>query len=579
VAWAALAAVGACVGGEAGPPGGVADDDVNETSSPGAWRTVSPDEAARVQTRLFATLTALAGFGEKRAGTLAGQAAGDYVQQRFVGAGLTDVAFEPFTFDGFELHSAALSFTSAAAGGPETPMTAPAYKVFAYSGVGDLAGVEVVDVDEGRPANYVTSVVGKVVLVKNVQTFHRTSQLEIATQKGAAAMLLASAAPANLAQSGGVRLPELGLAAMPAFSIGAVDAQNLRAAIAGGQTVRATLSVDATLERREGRNVIGWHRRPNSQPGDPYLLFGAHYDTWATGATDNGTGVATMLEIAESIGNGTRDYDVAFVGYDAEELGLLGGYDFMRKHLISDAETVSAFLHVDMTGIGKPEFMGGALPRFFAFSGGGPFGGIVDEVGVSSLYQNVLGMEVVPAITGGLIPTDVQGLYWGGLDGAIALSYTPFYHTVADTPDTVDLDFLTSNTLAIKAFFDRLDEEPPASFEPKDPGLLYANVSASSTGLAGLTATVKVTDAAGQPIVRPWVQLRLYVDDFTVPLGVETPAEFGPLQEVIGNDLGEVTFVVAPEVAQAGTGARWLHVRVGKEMERFPRGEHVTALP
>ncbi|HEU4533538.1 MAG TPA: M28 family peptidase, partial [Polyangiaceae bacterium] len=410
------------------------------------------------------------------------------------------------------------------------------------------------------------------------------SQLEIARQQGAAAMLLASAAPANLAQSGGVRLPELGLAPLPALSIGAGDAQAIRNAIAAGQTVRATLSVDASLERHEGRNVVGWRRRPNSQPGDPYLLFGAHYDTWSVGSTDNGTGVATMLEIADSLnvnGGPPRDYDLAFVGYDAEELGLLGGYDFMRKHLVAAADPVSAFLHVDMTGIAKPEYMGNLLPRFFAFSGGGPLAGIADEVGVSSLYQNVLGMEMVPAITGGLIPTDVQGLYWGGLDGAIALSYTPFYHTAADTPDTVDLPFLTTNTLAIKAFLDRLDEEPPASFAPKDPGLLYADVTANYAGPTDLFVTVQVKDAAGQPVVRPWVQLRLYVDDFTVPGGGEAPNGDGPRQEIIGNDLGEATFVVAPEFFYAGdgVGGRWLHVRVGKETERFPRGEHVKPLP
>ncbi|HEU4537317.1 MAG TPA: hypothetical protein VFS00_24525, partial [Polyangiaceae bacterium] len=124
VAWAALAGFGACGGdgGDARPPAGDVEGNVNETSNPSAWRTVSPVEAARVQSRLYTTLLALAEFGEKRGGTPNGRAAGDYVAQRFAAAGLTDVAFEPFIFDGFELHSSSLSFTAAAAGGAAQPL-------------------------------------------------------------------------------------------------------------------------------------------------------------------------------------------------------------------------------------------------------------------------------------------------------------------------------------------------------------------------------------------------------------------------------------------------------------------------
>jgi hypothetical protein len=589
--FAALAAltvvVGACAAGDEGGERLAGEPDgASGLASAAGGVDVGVASAANLlddpalEARLLSTVYDLAAFGEKRAGTPAGRAAGDYVAQRFAGAGLDDVAFESFSFNSFELHSSSLSFATSV-DGVSQPFPLAGYKVFAYSGVGSIQNVEVVDVDEGRLEDYVVPVTGKVVLVKSVQSFHRTSQFAIARQKGAVGMIASSNAAANLSQSGGVQAPELGLGSLLAVSIGAVDAGALRAALAAGQTVRTSLHVDASLEPRKGRNVVGWRRRPGSCPGDPYLLVGAHYDSWHAGSIDNGTGVATMLEIAEATAGGAaRDYDIAFVGYDAEEVGLLGGYDFMRRHLARNREPLSAFVHVDMTAIAKPEYMGGLVPRFFATTGNSPLGEIAGELDMGSLYQSVIGLDVVPAITGGLIPTDVQGLYWGGVDGSIAFSFTPFYHTERDTPDTVDTQFLARNTLAMKAFLDQVDAEPPASFTPKDPALFYAELNVDYLWLGpGVRVRVKVKDANGQPVKRPWVQMRLYVDDFTIPQGGQSPSPGGPLQETIGNDAGEASFVVSPWHFWAGHGARWLHARVGKEAERYPRGEQVRALP
>ncbi len=579
----AVAAPG-CGGADEGPPG-----DTGSGDDEGQLREGAEGEAARpgggstppstIDTRLRKTLEDLAGFGEKRAGTTKGRQAGDYVRSRFGKAGLRDVRFETFTLNGFELASSSLALTKTVDGQAQA-LPIAGHQVFAYSGAGSLADVEVADVGQGREENYVVPVTGKVVLVQAVQDFHRINQLRLALEHGAVGMISVSFSPSNLVQVGQVSLSELGLGAAPVFSIGGADGAAVRAAIAAGQPVRVSASVNASIAEREGRNVIGRLKRPYSRPGDPYILVGAHYDTWGTGSTDNSTGVASMLELAETLSRWpSRRYDVVFVAYDAEEIGLLGGYDYLRKHVIRGGDSIVAFLHLEMTGRAKPEFQGDLLARYLVHTQGGPLGRVAQEADMASIYPLVLGLENVAPTLGGNIPTDVQGMYWHGIDGTIVFGASPFYHTAADTPDTIDLPFLASNTLALKKYLDELDQEPSASFNPRDENLLYPEVHLDTSNPALTRVDVTVRDLNGQVVPTPWARLQLYVDDFITPQQAGVSEANSGVQERIGDQNGKVTFDVASSLLQAGDCSRWLQVRVGNESERFPRGESFNQLP
>jgi len=69
------------------------------------------------------------------------------------------------------------------------------------------------------------------------------------------------------------------------------------------------------------------------------VILGAHYDsvTPGDGADDNASGVAVLLEIAERLDAATQDFDVAFVAFGAEEVGLRGSAYYERQ--MSDADT------------------------------------------------------------------------------------------------------------------------------------------------------------------------------------------------------------------------------------------------
>ncbi|MFH2010715.1 MAG: M28 family peptidase [bacterium] len=516
--------------------------------------TAPYDDPTAVSERLQATLWDLAAFGEKRAGTPAGAQAADYLFDRFETAGLQNVRFESFSFLLFELESSAMTVTA-----DGVPL-AIEHDVFAYSGSGS-ADATVVFVGHGKPADYVgKDVAGRVVLVERDEIFHRSAQYSLIVEHGGAAMLYVSASPDNLIQIGTVGDPEDGLGPIPAVTVGTDDGQRIIDALDAGQTVRATTSVTASVGPATGRNVVG--ELPGTDPSGGYFLVGGHYDTWFTGSVDNSTGVAATLEIAESLVlRGPRIYGISFVAYDGEELGLLGGYDFLRKHVVVDGEPLLAFLNFEM-----PANAGDGL-RALGYTNGAGFYDAILESELEGLYIFVAGLELVAGLFGGSIPTDIQGLYWYGLQGVTTACQSPWYHTTEDTPDKVDYEFFADAVLRFQDLLDVMDLTPIEDFQRHDPEVWRLQVTTSPAG-ADLTVDVTVQDADGAPQAGALVRLWLDVDDFTRSFDATGLADSS----------GELTFTVPAASLSAGTGAgdNWLHVTGGEE---YPLVEAIHPLP
>src|ERR1700738_4472784 len=88
-------------------------------------------------------------------------------------------------------------------------------------------------------------------------------------------------------------------------------------------------------------------------PGDPsadVLMLSAHYDSVGAGpgATDDGVGVATLLEVARAIRHEHFRNTVLFVITDGEEDGLLGAEAFVADPEVSRG--VAAAINVDNRG-------------------------------------------------------------------------------------------------------------------------------------------------------------------------------------------------------------------------------------
>ena len=105
----------------------------------------------------------------------------------------------------------------------------------------------------------------------------------------------------------------------------------------------------------EYQSVLG--RLPGYIPVDaPAILIGGHYDTVleAPGANDDGTGVASMLELARVLSQYKWPLDIYFGAWNAEEIGLLGSNEV--AHIMKN-RGIELLVHynVDMLLVPHPQ--------------------------------------------------------------------------------------------------------------------------------------------------------------------------------------------------------------------------------
>ncbi len=113
-----------------------------------------------------------------------------------------------------------------------------------------------------------------------------------------------------------------------------------------------------------GVNVVGYLQ---SQAGvDSTVIFSAHYDHIGqgddleynknfssednifNGANDNATGVAALLELASYYAHaGNNRYNLLFIGFAGEEMGLVGSTAYVKK---TDTKRIKAVINLEMLG-------------------------------------------------------------------------------------------------------------------------------------------------------------------------------------------------------------------------------------
>ena len=99
-------------------------------------------------------------------------------------------------------------------------------------------------------------------------------------------------------------------------------------------------------------------RIQGSEPGDRAVLLCAHYDSVGAGpgASDNGSGVAALLEIARILQQLPRPrQSIILLFDDGEEVDLLGAHAFVEHH--PWAATVTAAVNLDARGTAGPSLM------------------------------------------------------------------------------------------------------------------------------------------------------------------------------------------------------------------------------
>lgn len=502
---------------------------------------------------LVRTLEDLAAFGQKRVGTEGGAKAGAYVADRFRKLGLVPVE-ESFSFPRFDLVSSSLEVRLDAAGALE-PI---GHDVFEASGSGH-ADADIVFVGTAQKDELAgKDLTGKIALVERNRFFHRSTQLDNVRKAGAVAMLYLSVAPDNLRQVGSVRRGWEAQVAIPSVTIGAVDGARLKDAVVAGQTVHAVVDVVAKVTPATGKNIVA--RIEGSDPEKREIVVGAHYDTWFIGSTDNGSGVAALLALADRrLKRDKPEQTMVFVAYDGEEVALYGGYDFLRRHRVVAPEKITAVLNLEIPSARGSATLGLAHSTIPGFDE------ILRDAELNELYSFYVGMKTVPGLFGGIIPTDIQGIYRSGVPTATTAVDSPYYHTTADTPDKVDADFLARATDRFDRAIDGLLAIGPTCCSEADIDLWKATATAKVNG-DSVFVTTTVTDSAGVAQTNTKVDATLLYDDFTL-----ASAQSGTTD---GNGTATISFPVGS--TPAGAPKRWVHVTAGVD---FPLVEQVVAIP
>ena len=499
---------------------------------------------------LMATLTDLAAFGNKHAGTPEGAMTAAYIGKRMTDIGLEDVHTESFTFAKWDLTTATMTVTI------DGVDSQPMLDVFESSGAGS-ADADIIDVNTATDGDLNgVDLTGKIALVVRDPSFHRAAQYKNVTAKGAVAMLYLSIAPDNLRQVGSVRFDWETMGTIPAITIGSDDGTAIKAAVDNGKTVHAKIDCQVTSAPATGANVIGkiTGERPET------IVLGAHYDTWFTGSTDNGSGIAELLDIADRrVQHAKPHYTLVFVAYDGEEVGLYGGYDYLRKHDIVGHEPILAVMNfetpsaIDADIIGLVHSNQPALD--FALQSGH----------LRGLYEVYAGMEIVAQLFGGIIPTDIQGTYRSGVPTVSTAATNPYYHTIKDTPDQVDLTFLGSSADDFDTSLDYMFKDQPTDFAVTDPKLWQGTVTTTPGG-DSLTVDATFTDATGAPQASAIAAASVMYDDFMLATKVTGTTDA----------TGHVQFHIPTAMTQMGSGNRFLHVTAGPT---YPLVEKISALP
>lgn len=338
------------------------------------------------------------------------------------------------------------------------------FAVFSYSGVGTATGQLVaVDVmippgdtenssDSGcESADFVDFPSGAVALIQR-GTCNFSTKAANAEAAGAVAVVVfnegqsgrTDVVSGTLDSSDPAGVPVIGIG----YDLGASFAED-STATDGGVTVEIT--VDAGYEDVDSENLIVTLA---GEDPDTVYVTGSHLDSVPAGPgiNDNGSGTATVLEIA--LAAKARDEapknTLQFSWWGAEEYGLVGSYDWVSGISSEERSKIAGYLNFDM--VASPN------PVAFVYDGSEGsngsdtiediFGSWLDSQGQPWTTASVGGradsysfllfdIPIGGLFTGAeVIKTSSQAETWGGSAG---VAFDPCYHKDCDDIDNLDL--------------------------------------------------------------------------------------------------------------------------------------------
>ena len=314
------------------PPTATPAPTVGATVGPGSDRPL-PDGLAPVSGEVFAVLTTLLEeLGPRQSATGQELRAAEYLKERFEEMGYA-AQIRPFTFQRASREKSGMTIDSPA---PQ--------EVYAFplpgTGAGAASGL-LLSVGLARPeATAGDGLAGKVALVE-AGIIPLQEKLDNLAAAGAAAVILNNLDALNAGEWLTVE------AEIPLLAVFHYEEGLLKALLEDGAV---TVSVTVEADEFESRNVIA----ELEGTGDDVIIVGAHYDTapGVAGANDNGSGTAIVLSLAETLAGRKLPFNVRFILFGAEEMGLFGSRHYVESLPGPEVDRIQAMLNFDSVATG-----------------------------------------------------------------------------------------------------------------------------------------------------------------------------------------------------------------------------------
>lgn len=332
----------------------------------------------------------------------------------------------PFTFTGYEEREVKLESLSSG-------------EVFNGSilrgGPTGFVQAELIDVGLGTADETSTGLLqGRIALMKR-------GDLRFSDKVNNAAAAGAVGAVIDNNQPGGFMGSLSGPSPIPAIGISQEDGQALRGQLARG-SVEAMLRADGGTRELTAANVL------TSYPGhgDGLVIIGAHIDSVSVGqgANDNASGVAVVAELSRAVLGQDYPFEVRFVAFGAEEVGLVGSAQYVARMPETERARATAMINLDMVGVGTQW----------------RFGGSPDLVNLALAAARDLG-ETGGRMGSGLnTASDHASFLDAGVPSVFVHRFDdPNYHTARDLADVVDATNLETAGHIVLTVLDRLAGE------------------------------------------------------------------------------------------------------------------------
>jgi hypothetical protein len=399
----------------------------------------------------FVYASELTAIGPRVSGSASYQRAAAWSVDRFRAMGLTRVALEPFTIErGWErvfarglivapvnrpLHVESLGWSpSTPEGGVDAEVVA--LETFSLDAIASSASLRgrIVLLPDGDPPGDSEAV-----------TRSTRGLGAILQAAGAVAILSPDSDPDNQLSARALGFGAV-LGVLPAAQIGHDDAETIR-----GQLARGVVRLSLELINRVTPGAATVNNVTADIPGrdrpDEWVIVGAHLDSWdfGTGAQDNATGAAMVLEAARAIAALKQPprRSIRFALWGGEEQGQLGSTAYAVAHA-PDLVRVVAVLNADAgtgrivgwTAPGRPDLIRALRPLTQDF---------LTDLGAATFDESLryaFQSDGAPFILAGIPTLDLN---------ADDTAYEEIHHKATDTIERVDARNLAVGAAVVAA--------------------------------------------------------------------------------------------------------------------------------